>query len=79
MNKKKLAEIAEQLPDELHVTNKVAVEKIIRRKSSNYPERHWTSWTKNGAKETFLAVLGTGGVKLIPSQEVKEQYEIHNA
>jgi hypothetical protein len=79
MNRKKLSEIAEHLPANLTVATKVAYLKSIQKKDSAYPENHWTTWVKNGRKETFLAILNSdGAVKIVPESEVKQKYVMHN-
>ncbi len=79
MNRKKLSEIAAQLPADLHVATKVAYEKNIQKKDSAYAESHWTSWVRNEKKEAFLAILNSdGAVKIVPESEVKANYVMHN-
>jgi hypothetical protein len=79
MNRKKLSEIAEHLPEGLTVATKVAYQKSIQKKDSAYAETYWTSWVKNAKKESFLAILNNHGtVKVVPAQEVRDEYVMHN-
>ena len=73
-----LNQIKQLLPEGFKVINKKPVQKQLRRRDSMGCAVYWSSWCKNTAGETHLALLDKDRVKLIPEQVIKAEYFIRS-
>ncbi len=75
-----LRQIEQLLPVGYVVKNKKPVQKQVRRVDSLGCTVYWSSWCKDPAGETYLALLDAEKhrLKLIPEQIIKTEYYIRS-
>ncbi len=72
----RLMAIQKALPEGYKTTNKKAIKKKIRDKTSLYEETYWTSWVKNGTTKGLALLKANGSVKIITEANYKK-YEVN--